>query len=661
MSASLTDIQQSLKAIASNYSWTWSPAARAAIDLIPTKNGDGALHPKARLGRLDADQWAELVANEELAGLVATAVDQIPVVSGADSPAPIAYFSPEFGVSQYLPQYSGGLGILAGDHLKSASDLQVPLVGVGLFYSDGYFHQGIAKDDQTESYETYNPVDLALADTGVVVTVPLGKESVRARVWQANIGSTRLFLLDTDLPENSPTTRKVSDRLYSGDQEHRVRQELVMGVGGARALDALGIAPSAFHLNEGHAGFLVLELIGEELEKGLSFEDAVAAARQRVVFTTHTPVPAGIDRFPTALIKQYLGPWAKEHGVKMSQVLALGEMDGDTDHLNMAGFCLRTSGWSNGVSALHSQVSREMFAKVGNASPIISITNGVHGRTWVGSEMQELLDSTIGTGWALGEPGAWDRAGEIPDTAISEIAVRGRTELAELAASRVSHKIDLDPNRLTVGFARRFATYKRADLLLRDRSRLIDLLANDDNPIQFVFAGKAHPKDEPGKAVLRRVVEFGQSPEARGRFVFIPDYDVEVARAMYAGTDVWLNTPIRLREACGTSGEKAVLNGGLNLSILDGWWAEGFNGSNGWAIMSSGLETAAERDLEEAAHLHELLKDEVVPLFYGFGTTGPTTEWFDKVRHAWQTMGSFVSSARMLREYDELLYKPAAR
>ncbi len=661
MSSALTDIQQSLEAIAGNYSWTWSPAARAAIDLVPTKNGAAALHPKARLAQLDAAQWAELAADEGLAGLVATAVGQIPDVPGADGPAPIAYFSPEFGVSQYLPQYSGGLGILAGDHLKSASDLQIPLVGVGLFYSDGYFHQGIAKDAQTETYETYDPTDLALTDTGVVVTVPLGKESALARVWQANIGSTRLFLLDTDLPENSLATRKVSDRLYSGDQEHRVRQELVMGVGGARALHALGIAPSVYHLNEGHAGFLVLELIGEELEKGLGFDEAVAAARQRVVFTTHTPVPAGIDRFPTALISEYVGPWADRHSVKMSQVLALGVLDGDTDHLNMAGFCLRTSGWSNGVSALHGEVSRKMFAKVDNASPIISITNGIHGRTWVGNEMQALLDATLGTGWALGDVDAWDRAGEVPDDAISEIAVRGRTELAELAASRVSHGIDLDPARLTVGFARRFATYKRADLLLRDRAKLVDLLANDDNPIQFVFAGKAHPKDEPGKAVLKRVVEFGRSPEARGRFVFIPDYDIEVARAMYAGTDVWLNNPIRPREACGTSGEKAVLNGGLNLSILDGWWAEGFNGSNGWAIVSSELETTAQRDLEEAAHLHELLKDEVVPLFYGAGATGPTSEWLDKVRHAWQTMGPFVSSARMLREYDELLYKPAGR
>lgn len=661
MSPSLTDIQESLAAIAGNYSWTWSPAARAAIDLIPTKNGASTLHPLVRLAQLDSGQWDELAANEELVGLAATAVGQIPAVPNADSPAPIAYFSPEFGVSQYLPQYSGGLGILAGDHLKSASDLEIPLVGVGLFYSDGYFHQGIAKKSQTEFYETYSPTDLALQDTGVVVSVELGRDSVSARVWQANIGSTRLFLLDTDLPENTTANRKVSDRLYSGDQEHRVRQELVMGVGGSRALAALGIEPSVHHLNEGHAGFLVLELIGEELEKGLSFDDAVAAARQRVVFTTHTPVPAGIDRFPIALVTKYLGPWAAKHGVEMEQLLALGAMAGDTDHLNMAGFCLRTSGWANGVSALHGEVSREMFAKVDGAPPIISITNGVHGRTWVGSEMQTLLDTTVGPGWATGDVAAWDRASEVSGDSISAIATNGRAELAELAATRVSHDIDLDPNRLTVGFARRFATYKRADLLLRDRSKLVDLLANDDNPIQFVFAGKAHPKDEPGKAVLRRVVEFAQSAEARGRFVFIPDYDIEVARAMYAGTDVWLNNPIRPREACGTSGEKAVLNGCLNLSILDGWWAEGFNGSNGWAIISSALKTEAERDLEEAAHLHELLKDEIVPLFYGTGSIGPTSEWLDKVRHAWQTMGPFVSSARMLREYDELLYRPATR
>jgi len=655
------ELEESLRTIAANYAWTWNPTARIVFDRLPATNGSKSLHPAARVESLDSSTWARLAADHDFVDLVKAARARGPQVSAGSDPRPIAYFSPEFGVSEHLPQYSGGLGILAGDHLKAASDLAIPLIGVGLFYRDGFFHQRVADDRQVERYQLHDPRNLALTDTGTVVEVTLSHHDVAARVWRADVGSTRLFLLDTNVDGNDEVARHVSDRLYSGNQEHRLRQEFVMGVGGARALRQLGIEPSVYHLNEGHAGFLALELLAHHLAAGTGFADAVAKIRDRIVFTTHTPVPAGIDRFPHDLMRHYLQPWVERHGISMEALFDLGHMPDDGGYFNMAAFCLRVSGKANGVSRLHAEVSREMFSGVGDAAPIISITNGVHARTWVFTELQHEFDTRLGAGWAHGDQAAWDRVDGIADEPLRAILTKGRQGLVDLIDERVGPDHDIDPRRLTIGFARRFATYKRADLLLRHRDRLIELLADDAHPVQFVFAGKAHPADEPGKAVLQRVIQFARSPESRGRFVFIPDYDIGAARAMYAGTDVWLNNPIRPREACGTSGEKAALNGALNLSILDGWWNEGYDGSNGWAIPSSNSSDPDQRDIEESADLHDIIERDVVPRFYSSPAPYPAADWLAGVRHGWRTLGPFVPAARMVDEYNRRLYEPARR
>jgi starch phosphorylase len=491
----------------------------------------------------------------------------------------------------------------------------------------------------------------------VIVDIVMDDRIVKARVWRADVGRTKLYLLDTDLDLNDEAGRMVSDRLYSGDREHRIRQELLMGVGGVRALRQLGYDPSVFHLNEGHAGFLALELIGEEVDNGLSHAEAVDAVRSQIVFTTHTPVPAGIDRFPHDLMERYLGVWSDRYSVSIDELLELANMPGEEDSFNMAAFCLRLAGRSNGVSSLHGAVSREMFASVPGGTEITSVTNGVHARTWVASDLQEEFDAVMGDAWIGDDIEAWSGVDSIGDDRLRAIRRGGRMQLIDLVHSRVGHGNGLDPEVLTIGFARRFASYKRADLLLRDLDSLALLLGDEHRPVQFVFAGKAHPADEPGKEILHRVLSFASSDASRGRFVFIPDYEMSVAKAMYAGCDVWLNNPIRPKEACGTSGEKAALNGGLNLSILDGWWDECFDGRNGWKIESSDAADADERDSADAARLYSILAEAVVPLFYD-GDESPSDAWLEMVRHNWKTLGPFVNANRMVREYDERLYRP---
>ena len=588
----------------SNYSWTWDRHTQDLFDRFPeTTRG---LHPKQRVRAFTDADYDRYLADASFIDAAKAAAERVPTPEREPN-AQIAYFSPEFGVSETLPQYSGGLGILAGDHLKAASDLELPLVAVG--------------------------------------------------VWRADVGRTKLYLLDTDLELNDERGKWVSDRLYSGDREHRIRQELLMGVGGVRALRQLGYTPDVYHLNEGHAGFLALELIGEEVDKGLSLDEAVAAVKTRIVFTTHTPVPAGIDRFPHGLMERYLGVWSERYGVTIDALLDLAHMPGEDDTFNMAAFCLRVASRSNGVSKLHGEVSREMFAEVPGGPEIGHITNGVHAKTWVASDLQEVFEGAMGTDWGVGVQDSWDGVETIDDDTFRRVQASGRSKLIDMIHDRVGPRHQFDPDALTIGFARRFATYKRADLLLKEPEALTSLLARDDRPVQFVFAGKAHPADEAGKEVLSRVVSFAGSREAHGRFIFIPDYQMAVAKAMYAGCDVWLNNPIRPNEACGTSGEKAALNGCLNFSILDGWWAECFDGENGWTIDTSDQHDRLARDAEEAASLHRLLAGEIVPLFYN-GDVGPSAEWISKVRHNWKTLGPFVTAARMVADYDRLMYRP---
>jgi len=653
------EILEELRRVAGNYRWTWDRHAVRVLASLPT--AEVGRHPLEAIDRLDADQVAALGADDTFMGAlgVATAVvDDIDVASDPE----IAYFSPEFGVSETLPQYSGGLGILAGDHLKAASDLGVRLAGIGLFYRHGFFRQEIVDGGQGERIETHHAEHLGAVDTGVVVEVPMPGRTVLARVWRISVGSVPLIVLDCDVDGNAPDDRAITDRLYSGDRLHRLEQEMVLGVGGARAVAALGWSPGVHHLNEGHAGFLLLELIDREISAGVSLADALDRVRSRVLFTTHTPVPAGIDRFERGLIEPHLRPWADRWGVDIGEVLALGDdPDAGSDVFNMAVLCLGGSARANGVSALHGEVSRELFASVPGGDHIGSITNGVHARTWVSDHLQGVFDETLGHGWDQGDEQAWASIDGLSADAVRSQRRETRSDLVELVARRCGTTIE--PDSLVIGFARRFATYKRADLLLRHPERLAELLADDDRPIHLVFAGKAHPADAPGKALLASIVAHGNTAAANGRFTFLPDYDMSVARAMYHGCDVWLNTPVRPHEASGTSGEKAALNGALNCSIRDGWWAEMSDGANGFDIAlhdpegGFGAVEDAERDRAESSNTLDRIA-EMAAEFHADGTGDASKAWVNRMVHAWRTLGPRVTAGRMVADYDRDLYRP---
>jgi starch phosphorylase len=562
----------------------------------------------------------------------------------------IAYCSPEFGIDALVPQYSGGLGVLAGDHLKASSDRGIPLTGVGLFYRHGYFDQAITDGCQTETYTTVDPTEVGAVDTGVVVWVPLPDREVAARVWRLDVGRVPLLLLDTEVEANGEEDRVIGDCLYGGDRRHRLDQEMVLGVGGARALAALGWDVPVHHLNEGHAGFIVFELIDRGIEGG-DLASAVELIRLGLVFTTHTPVPAGIDRFHRDLILPYLEPWADRWGVPVEEIWAIGQDPEDEDLFNMAALTLRLASHANGVSRLHGEVSRGLFAGVGIGESIASITNGVHARTWVGPDIQATFDEVLGPAWSGGDVEMWDRVGEIDDDRIARVRAAANRRLADLVATATG--APLDPDSLIVGFARRFAPYKRATLLLRDPDRLHRLLADETRPVHFIFAGKAHPQDEMGKALVAEIVGYSVSDSARQRFTFLPGYDMNIARTLVQGCDIWLNNPIRPREASGTSGQKAVLNGGLNCSILDGWWAEMYDGANGWAIPASDEEDPEARDAIESASTFDTLAS----ILETYHTDRP--RFHDRIRHSWRTLGPRVTAARMIRDYESEVYVPA--
>ncbi len=654
------EIEQKLFDLARNHRWTWHVPTAEVLNAVP--GASDYRHPVDTITRLSAGQWKNLLANDKLVTAIESEHAELQkIVAAAPKKTSVAYISAEFGISELVPQYSGGLGILAGDHLKSASDLNLPLVGLGLFYQEGFFRQELKANKQTERYDYCDPALTGHVDTGVTVSVDVGDEAVTAKVWKLAVGSIDLYVLDTNVSGNSPKGRMITDRLYSGDNEHRVRQELILGIGGLRALNALNICPDVFHLNEGHAGFMLLELLEGELERGASFAEAVKVAKARSVFTTHTPVPAGIDRFDRSLIKTYIGPWAKANDVPMSTLYKMGSSpddEGNPKPFNMAAFCLSLTSAANGVSKLHGKVSRELFANVPGGKKIGSITNGVHARTWVAPDLAEVFDDKLGKDWEMGSPVAWADVDSIDYASMRKVKKAGRARLIGMIDERGLNATNLDPKALTVGFARRFATYKRADLLLQQMDRVVEMLADDNRPIQFVFAGKAHPADKAGKALLNKIASFGNSKAANGRFIFVPDYEMAIARDMYAGCDVWLNNPIRPHEASGTSGEKAALNGGLQCSILDGWWDEMYDGENGWAVATSDSDVAKTRDKFEANSINDLLSNEIIPLFYA-GSGSPSTEWLDMVRHNWATLGPKVPAARMVADYRDQVYKPA--
>ncbi|MCR2763403.1 alpha-glucan family phosphorylase [Microbacterium sp. zg.B48] len=693
-----------LNRLASNWRWSWSRATHALFASMDPDLWEGiGGNPSRMLGALGQTRLDELAHDEEFVARVAAEDERLNAYLGGDrwfqelegaKPSGIAYFSPEFGVDGSLPQYSGGLGILAGDHLKSASDLGVPLTGVGLFYRAGYFRQSIGDDGwQHESYPLLDPYGLGLTllrdhdGTPVEVTLDLpGDRQLHARVWVADIGRIPLLLLDSEVPANSEEMRRVTDRLYGGGGEHRLLQELLLGVGGVRAVRAFCAVtgrptPEVYHTNEGHAGFQGLERMSELITHDhLSFDAALAQVRASTVFTTHTPVPAGIDRFPRGLIADFLAGRLFA-GLDPERALALGLEDyagGDSGVFNMAVLGLHLGQHANGVSLLHGEVSRGMFGALWpgvdtDEVPITSITNGVHAPTWVHGAIKALSERAFGDAHSTAHD--WTDNNVVSDGELWGVRSQMKNELVAEARRRVgaaarSHGSGvapawiedmLDPDVLTIGFARRVPTYKRLTLMLRDPERLTKLLTDPERPVQIVIGGKSHPADDSGKILIQQLVRFSRDPKVRGRIVFLPDYDITLAKSLYPGCDVWLNNPLRPLEACGTSGMKAALNGVLNLSIMDGWWDEWFDGQNGWAIPTA--DTAAsdeERDDAEATALYDLIEHQLVPKFYD-REGGIPLGWLRMVRHTMTGLGKKATSDRMVQEYVTRLYVPAAQ
>ena len=613
--------------------------------------------------------------------------------AGVLRPRPVAYFSAEFGLHESLPIYSGGLGVLAGDHIKSASDLGIPLIGVGLFYGEGYFHQrldasGWQQEEYLETDISQLPMELAIGTNGEPVTVQTETRSgtIRAKVWRVKVGRCDLLLLDSSVDGNAPEDRELTSHLYGGDSRVRIRQELLLGVGGYRALQAMGLQPGIVHLNEGHSAFAVLEAIRLRMqEEGLGFDEAATRVSREVIFTTHTPVPAGHDRFEGPLIEEHLGPLREQLGLTYEALMQLGceRPEGSNGEFCMTVLGLKLSTRANAVSALHSKVSRAMWkdlypGKQEDVVPIGHITNGVHVPSWLAPQMSRLYDRHLGAGWQehSANPHIWEGIENVDDAELWETHLNLKARLLEFVRRRAVVQATrrgetaealrklgglLSPDALTIGFARRFATYKRANLILADLEALASMVNDPKRPVQFVFAGKAHPHDEPGKRVLQQVAEMMRQSGFADRFVFVEDYDINVGRHLVQGVDVWLNNPRRPLEASGTSGQKVVLNGGLNLSVLDGWWAEAFDGLNGFAIGAGRTHSnMGIHDSRDAQDLYRVLRDEVIPLYYQRDRDGLPRGWLKRMKRTIRTLGWRFNADRMVKDYALSCYVPAA-
>jgi starch phosphorylase len=682
--------------------WSWNPDARSVFRRLDYTLWRATAHnpvpllrlvPRSRLEAAASDPEFLALYDKAIEGLDAARTGRntwwtrtFPGLEGQT----VAYFSAEFALHQSLPIYAGGLGVLAGDHCKEAGDLGVPLVGVGFMYPQGYFHQHVSSEGwQEESYERLNwtdaPIEPAQAPDGkpCVTAVPLGDRSVIVAVWQVRIGRVQLYLLDTDLEENVPWDRELSARLYGGDRETRIQQEIILGIGGVRALKALGIDASVFHLNEGHAAFVVLQRIRDLIERGVSFDEALDEIRRTTVFTTHTPVPAGHDAFPFQLVEKHLAGCWGTLGPNRDRFLALGSHDsGGGAQFNMTALALRSAGKVNAVSRVHGQVTKNMWAGVWPGAPesehpVFWVTNGVHLPTWIAHDLAALLTSHLGAGWTdlHDDPALWDAILEIPDrelwtvrqalrqylfTFVRERARQRWTEEHVSTPRVVAAGTLLDPRALTIGFARRFTGYKRPELIFHDAERLARILNAANRPVQIIFAGKSHPADDVGKHHLQRVYRHALEPLFGGRVAFVDDYDLHVAHFLVQGCDVWLNNPRKPLEASGTSGMKAALNGVPHLSVGDGWWAEGFTGSNGWLI--DGGVSGDHYDAVDAADanaLYRLLEEEIVPAFYDRGPDDVPHRWLATVKEAIRSVAPRFSARRMVKEYVERMYGPA--
>jgi starch phosphorylase len=683
-----------LRDLAYDYWWSWSPRANRLFSRIDPGQWRRYHNPVQLLINVEPQQWMRLLSDPEFVRLYGDVVQSLDeyrtrppwfAQHGTGMSGPVAYFSMEFGIHESLGIYSGGLGVLAGDHCKAASDLGVPLVGVGLLYRSGYFRQTVDADGfQQHIYPDYDfarlPVQPVQAPGGGTLTVPvdLPGRVVHAAVWKVQVGLIPVLMLDTDIALNDPSDRPITGVLYVRGREMRLCQEIVLGIGGVRALRALNIHPEIWHMNEGHVAFLSLERARERVQMGDSLAEALAATRRNTIFTTHTPVPAGNETFDRKLVRKYLEPWIRDVGCEPEEALALGA---DNGNFNMTAFSIRMSRSTNGVSRLHGEVSSAMWRHLfpdADGQPVGYVTNGVHTASWVGPEMRTFYAQHVDPAWdqRLLEPEVWQKVQEAPDAALwaahraqKERLIRFVRERVRVQAARHGLSPDelrqveglLDPHALTIGFARRFATYQRAFLVMSDLDRLRTIVSDADRPVQFLFAGKAHPADREGQEVVRRLFTLTHG-EFRGKLVFLEDYDIEVGRALVQGCDVWLNTPRRPQEASGTSGQKVPVNGGINLSVLDGWWAEGYRGDNGWAIGDGSLnpDTGAQ-DRADAESLYALLSGDVVPRFFSRDGTGLPVEWIRTMKASIVSVVSPFSAHRMVRDYVVNCYLPAAQ
>ncbi len=691
--------------VADNIWWCWDPEA---IDLFFRIDRDmwGKVHenPRLLLGEVSQVRLEELAKSDSFLAHLDRVWNRLQEYMAQDSwhernpHAPkdmcVCYMSAEFGLHESISIYSGGLGVLAGDHLKAASDLGLPLVGMGLLYREGYFRQYLNADGwQQETYprnDFYNmPITLVRDKEGkpVVVDVEYPGRMVKAYIWKCQVGRVPLYLLDTDHEENSRADRTISAQLYGGDRETRIRQEIMLGMGGVLAMRALGLQPTCYHMNEGHAAFMTLQRIKDLVqEDGLTFHDAAETVKAGSHFTTHTPVPAGNDMFEPGLIENYFKKYVRDVNIDMRELLSLGRQNPADAHepFCMTVLALKLGAGANGVSKLHGKVSRNMWAQVWHGLPedevpITSITNGVHVRSWISRDLADLYDRYLGPGWVNSpdDQTIWRRISELPDTELWRTHERRRERLVNFARRRLqeqrrnrgAHSADvrealevLDPETLTIGFARRFATYKRSTLILRDLERLKELLCNPERPVQLLFAGKAHPADTQGKEMIRQFIHFTRDPDVRNHIVFLEDYDINVARYMVQGVDCWLNNPRRPMEASGTSGMKAAANGALNISIPDGWWCEAEElGKNGFSIgKGESYDSTEEQDLVESEALYEILEQEVVPLFYDRGRDGLPREWINRMKNAIRTICPVFNTYRMVQEYSDRCYIPAS-
>ena len=699
----LPDKLKPLMDIAHNLWSCWNPEAVELFRSLDPEIWENAYHnPVKLLGMLSNDDLSRLLRDEVFLDKMDGVAEDLKRymeyqtwyerAHGDELESRIAYFSAEFGIHECLPIYSGGLGILAGDHFKSTSELGLPMVGVGLAYRFGYYQQYLNLDGwQQETYpenDFYNmPMVLEKGDNGkpVEVDIPFPGRTVYAYIWRVQVGRIPLFLLDTNLEKNSIDDRNITSNLYGGDNEMRIKQEIVLGIGGIRALEVLGQTPTVTHMNEGHAAFLALERTSRLMkENNLTIEEARGLVAGTNVFTTHTPVPAGIDRFDPELVKKYLGDYCKTLKISIEALLDLGmeKSDGGGKGFSMAVLACRFACHINGVSKLHGEVSREMWHILWpdiplSEVPIGHITNGIHTLTWLSDEMRRLYNRYMGTRW-VEEPenhAIWGRIDDIPDAEIwgshqrlkERLIGHARKKLKEQLKNRGAHSSRileasdaLDPSALTIGFARRFATYKRSTLLMKDLERFARILSIPGQPVQFIFAGKAHPADTPGKKLIQEIVHLSQQEPFKNKVVFLENYDINLARYMVQGVDVWLNTPRRPMEASGTSGMKVVANGGLTLSILDGWWPEGYDGENGWAIGSGeDYEDEEYQDSVESQALYELLEKEVIPLYYMRGKDGTPREWIEVMKNSIRTLCPVFNTNRMVEDYTEKEYLPA--